>query len=1435
MTGGRRDHLGTGQLRPDELADALWLAAQIRNARDAPPTPPPGARPPAPPAEPPEPPGFDPVDPALPETTGGPVDRVPGRGELTVDVVEPAHFRSASRRVAARWRGPSQLPDARGVVRALRPLTRTVPSRVDLVLDEEATAVRAAEEGLWLPARRPAQVHPFDVVLVVDDSASMRIWRSGVVEFRDLLRRQGAFRDVRVVHLDTDREHDALVLRGQSPGAVPQAPARVADPTGRRIILVLTDGVGAGWRTGGMHDLLAGWGRSGPVAVVQVLPSGMWPSWSVIRTAMARWSSPAPLLPSARWVAVPTDASVLHDHEGVIPVPVLELDGRWFGRWVDLVTASGTGEVELPALRPAGLAPADPGPAVPSDPVERILRFRRIATPTAFRLAVLLAAAPLSVPMMRVVQEALLPSSTAAHLAEVFLGGLLRPYAHSANGISTGVLEYDFHPGVRSELLAGGARSDTSAVFRLVADFLGPRVEAVGNLREVLRAPDTAAIPVLSGAALPFLRLQHTVLRALSGPYARRATALEAIISPNRGASGNWGAPELESDGRKPIGSAPAGRPAVTHAWPPEAMRKTDGVARIHAHREDDVTALSPNREAAVLPHARPAQQPAVLGGVPLRNVNFTGRAALLDDLHRRLNQGDTTAVLPEALHGLGGIGKSQVAVEFVHRHMADYDLIWWISAEDVDQIQAAYVNLCAKLKLRAEPAADTAVPAVLEALRLGDPYRRWLLIFDNADSPEEVRRYFPHGAGHVLITSRNASWASVASSLSVDVFTREESRKLLQRRNPALPDADAERLAEVLGDLPLAVDQAAAWSAETGMSADEYVQLFEDKRAELLSLDPQPSDYPLTVAAAWDVSLDRLREQHPAALQLLRVCSFFAPEPIARKLLAGVRNLPFPQELADALRDPVLLGRAIRAINRYSLATIDHRNDTLQLHRLVQTVLRSQMNPEELRQMRHVAHLLLANGDPNQPEDVSHWPRYQELLPHVRATRLIECDDPWGRKLAINIANFLFSWGDPERARVLASEMVEKWKVQLPPDHLDTLIASRWHGRALRAVGRYAESGRIAENTLDRLRATLGDDHEETLLTAHGVASDLRARGEFQTARLLNEDTYLRARAAFGEDDPETLRAANNYALSMRLTGDLQAARELDDDTWRKRAIALGEDHRFTLLTLDNLSVDLRECGDYNGACRFQENTVRRFRDIIGSHNSLTLSAIKNLSVASRKAGDHEGGRALSEESYRGLLDRYGARHPDAMSAGMNHSVSLRQTKDLKGARQLGEKIWGLYRDAMGEDHPFALAGATNLAVTLRNLGEPEKARELNERAFARFEHVLTPNHFFTLVCATNLASDHHALRDYRTAYDMDVAARERSELVLGRDHPSTLALDANIALDLRGLGDDDRADEIQAETVSRFQRVLGPNHPATMGAMHNVRADCDIDPMQI
>jgi len=173
---------------------------------------------------------------------------------------------------------------------------------------------------------------------------------------------------------------------------------------------------------------------------------------------------------------------------------------------------------------------------------------------------------------------------------------------------------------------------------------------------------------------------------------------------------------------------------------------------------------------------------PAIWGSVPPRNPNFTGRLDLLEQLKARL-VGGTTAVLPEALHGMGGVGKTQVVIEFVYLNAGDYDVVWWIPAERPAQIAAAMVELAQKLGLPVKAEA-AAVPAVREALRIGHPYTNWLLIFDNADSPETVRQYFPMGGpGHILVTSRNPQWASVARAVEVDVFRREESVALLRRR----------------------------------------------------------------------------------------------------------------------------------------------------------------------------------------------------------------------------------------------------------------------------------------------------------------------------------------------------------------------------------------------------------------------------------------------------------------------------------------------------------------------------------------------------------------------------------------------------------------------------------------------------------------------------
>ncbi|MGW4058485.1 FxSxx-COOH system tetratricopeptide repeat protein [Amycolatopsis sp. NPDC004747] len=1469
-------------LTADEVADGLWLMAAIAaGSVDAP----------EPLPAPEEPPNRD----ELPETAAvhpPPVNRgeEPGRdGDrlpppdlppvVLTELGTPRVTVGAGGLLDAEAESPSAgatspLPDIGKLVRSFRAFKRKVASEQpeDVELDEERTVDLSAEAGMLFPVMKRTRRPWLHLTLVVEQAPSMALWNPTIAAFVTLCqRRLGIFRSVQVRLLETGktgRAEGGLVLGPVLRGGTPDSPARGAgepvDSSGRRLMLVLTDGISDAWRRDLVQPLLARWGRKVPVAVVHLLPRRLWARGGV-DAQDAEITTKGPVRPNASYLVRLTDF-LLDELEQAeltansVAVPVLELEERWFRRWAEVVTgrAGVPRKCSVMIIRDQPVRAITESSEIPAsreneaDSSDRVRDFHSQASPSAFRLATLLAAVPVDLDVASAVQAEMLPGSGPDHLVEVFTSGLLRherdrqPWDRNT--------PWEFSGQTRRVLLSGARRSDTAHAVRAASRQYGEQNPTLARLQAALAEPDSTPDPEPETASPAEIALERDVMSALSGPYLSRADRLARLDTEPSSSPGMRGSPTMDND--VSAASIPAvtmsqelkqsgipGEAAATDVVDPESTERSAETQAILADKASVVASVGASTSRQVRRSGE--EVPPVWGAIPPPNPNFTGRGELLSQLSELLGAG-TTAVLPATLHGMGGIGKTQMATEYIYRHLQDYDIVWWIQATQPTQINASLTELAQHLRLPGAGEAITAVPAVKEALRLGRPYRRWLLVFDSAEDPEMVRPFFPVGGpGDILVTSRNPNWAGVARPLEIAIFERSESKMLLSRRGPQLDDADADRIAEKLGDLPLAIEQAAAWLAETGMRAGEYLQLFDEKVAEILETS-SPQDYETSVAAAWNVSFDQLSVSNPAAHQLLQVCAFFAPEPVSRNLFAGVRGLTVSPELDTALRDPIKLSRAVRDINRFGLAKIDHRTDTILLHRLVQLVLRNRMSDQHRNEMRHGAHQLLANLDPNDPRSPRQWQRYQEVLPHIYDAELIECTDQWVRQLVLNLMKFLYYWGDHKGAVTLAERAVEGWErdrlerqrrgeasIEDPP--LQELEASERLAFFQWTVGRYADAARTSHDTYDRYRDAIGPDREETLVAALTYAVILKARGEFAEAAQRNEEIYVKARGLFGNDDPSTLVAANDYIAALLLTGEYRRAYELAQDTYRQRVEVLGYDNASTVTTQVLMVVARRELGDYPWARIEQQQITDRVEQLYGTDSISTLRRKYHLAVACRKDGDHDVARAISEDALRRFRVRYGDKHPNALACALGYSIDLRHAHEFARARELGEEVFDLYRESLGEKHPHTLSAALDLGVTMRLSGDPSSARALDERSLEGFRAQLGEDHPHSIVCAIDVASDLAALDRLEEAAERDAELLVRSRRVLGENHPTTLAVQLNRSLDLRALGRTEEAEQLYIDVMNRYRQVLGETHPGTIAAANNIRADCDIDPMPL
>jgi tetratricopeptide (TPR) repeat protein len=810
-----------------------------------------------------------------------------------------------------------------------------------------------------------------------------------------------------------------------------------------------------------------------------------------------------------------------------------------------------------------------------------------------------------------------------------------------------------------------------------------------------------------------------------------------------------------------------------------------------------------------------PTRVPSIWN-VPNRNVDFTGRDGLLDQLHSELAAGNGRAVvLARALYGLGGVGKTSVALEYAHRFAADYDLIWWIPAELPQEISLALAALALRLGLGASDNAVEAATTSLEYLRRYTT-GRWLLIFDNAEAPADLRPFLPTGPGHILITSRNQAWTRHAKPVEVDVFTRDESVAHLQRHVRQVSTADANRVADALGHLPLAIEQAGGWLAETGMPTDLYLEWLATQTANALGLG-KPSDYATPVAATWNLSLDRLRQRSPAAVRLLQMLAFCAPGPISTSLLYSGPMIEHLLPFDETLQDKFMLGRVIGEVTRLCLVRIDQDTSSVEIHRLIQAVIRSQMTDDQQREARHAIHRVLADTrpPPGGVDDPANWSTYDTIWAHLQPSKAEECDDPRTRELLIDWVRYQWKIGEFDSALRLARRLDGLWTHQPGPDDPQTLYLRFHIANVLRAQGRFTEARELDASVLERQRAILGPDHLHALITANGLGADLHALGDFQEALALNRQAYESLRQQFGEDYPRTLIAAHNLGCSLRLVGDCFAARRLDEDTLKRQRRVIGPEHPYTLHSEMNLANDIRAAGRFRESADMLHSTWQRFRAVLGDDLVDTLRAAMCLAISLRKAGDQAEALSLAEGVYERFVRRYGMDTPEVWLCAMTLACNYAAVHEIPRALALGTGVLTAQQAHLGADHPNTLVAGNNLGCHLRSLGRLSEALRLTNDTLQAMRLRLGGLHPLTLSCSVNLANCLACSGDLAAAMSLQTETAARLADALGVDHPDVLACEANLAVTLHVGGREAEAEENQARILGRFDHALGADHP--------------------
>ncbi|HET8841587.1 MAG TPA: FxSxx-COOH system tetratricopeptide repeat protein, partial [Ktedonobacteraceae bacterium] len=704
----------------------------------------------------------------------------------------------------------------------------------------------------------------------------------------------------------------------------------------------------------------------------------------------------------------------------------------------------------------------------------------------------------------------------------------------------------------------------------------------------------------------------------------------------------------------------------------------------------------------------------------------------------------------------LGGIGKTQVAIEYAYRYTLEYQAIFWLAAETPESLINSLQQIANHLQLPERQAMEQAqiVAAVQQWLSI---HADWLLIADNVEDLSLLQTLLPsQGQGSLLLTTRRQALGTLAGPLELPPMTNEEGVALLLRRarrleaftsapplSQKLPLAlsypvEAVELVRVLEGLPLALDQAGAYIEETGCSIAEYLQRYHDQRKQVLAYrGTHGGTHANSVTTTLLLAVEKIRQKHPGAADLLQLCSFLQPEAISEAMLqAGAPYLG--PTLGPMVADPYQFDMALAALRGASLITRYPETQTLALHRLVQAVLQDQMEPAQIlhwgQRVIRMLNAIFSEGG---------YAQNEQYVAHALAcVRLIEqCDSslPEASELLFKTGSYLMARGRYKEAEPLLQQALLLEEQQHGADHPAFIRRLEKQAELFWRQGRYGVAVSLLQQMLALAEQHLEPGHSLVADALNDLAVLYREQGNYEEA----ESLLLNALHLYEQQPgPEGVTIGlifSNLALVYRDQGKYEQARHHLQRVLSIREQLLGPDHPETAFTLNELAILHRVQGHDQQAEELYLRALFIHEQHLGPEHPETANAISNLANVYRDQGKYEQAEQLFLRALSIREKQLEADHPDLAFTLTNLAALYQKQKKYEQAESLYLRALRIREQRLGSEHQKTAATLNDLATLYWEQGKNEQAETLYSQALAVYVQQLGPDHPQTVKMRAN------------------------------------------------------------------------------------------------